>query len=200
MTSKSEESTRHFIDYTWKDIHHSRLQNWTGITVVTAFHIGILKIIDLLRVNNHLMCINRILLGFGAAFCLIGFLITRIHQQQLYKKLDWIINAEKSLKTIRFVNDTEKNTKLLKLNKLKNKIVELEVKMNKIEKIEKKKKLEETIKKLKAKKKKIEEKETNNTKPSFLKRNFWTAGALMGYFYLLLMILDILFIIISIPK
>lgn len=91
----------HFIEYTWKDIHHSRLQNWTGITIVTAFHIGILKATEFLF-NKQLfnMSIKINLFIFGAFFCLIGFLITYKHQKQMYKRLKWNKNAETMLNII----------------------------------------------------------------------------------------------------
>jgi hypothetical protein len=146
----SEESIRHFIDCTWKDIHHSRLQNWTGITVVTAFHVGMLKIFEFsLNRQIYHFDIKLVLLIFGALFCLIGFLITKIHQNQLYNKLNWIKEAEEELNTIVF---------------LKN----------------------------------VNNEKYKNIIPKFIRRNFLTAGSLMGYFFLLLMILDILFIFVPI--
>ena len=143
----SDESARNFIDYTFRDIHHSRLQNWTGITVVTAFHFGILKISEYLMNNNKYSCeIKFILFSSGALFCLIGFMITRVHQRQLYEKLQSIKNAEVTLDTYKFRIEIEKKTESRKKSKLL----------------------------------------------KYIRKNFLTAGSLIGYFYILLMILDLL--------
>ena len=126
------------------------MQNWTGITVVTAFHVGMLKIIEYSLTNQiFYFDIKLVILIFGASFYLIGFLITKTHQYQLYNILGWIKEAEKELNTINFLNNDKKE-------------------------------------------------KNENSVLKFLKKNFWTAGSLMGYFYLLLMILDILFIFVPI--
>jgi hypothetical protein len=143
------ESIYSFLEYTWKDIHHSRLQNWTGITIVTTFHIGILKLTEYFLDNKAFNETLKItLFTFGSLFCLIGFLITRVHQKQLYKKLGWIKAAEEKLGLNLFKNESP------------------------IEKKNEDKLLRKSFK--------------------FLKRNLFTAGSLMSYFYLLLMIFDIL--------
>jgi hypothetical protein len=142
----SPESLYKFLDYTWKDIHHSRLQNWTGITVVSAFHFGIFKSIEyLLNKNLFSQNIKITMFIFGALFCLLGFLITRKHQSQLYDKLDWIRESEKKLK-------------IDKINYNSNKVSNHELKGIR----------------------------------NFFRCNFWTVGAFLSYFYLLLLILDIL--------
>lgn len=147
----TDESTRHYIEYTWKDIHHSRLQNWTAITVVTAFHIGILKIIEFYMNDQPRIDLFILMLTFGALFCLVGFLITRKHQNQLYKGLKSIRMAQIQLGTNSFRNDRSKS----------------------------------------------EQKKLDNEKSlkSLLKKNFWTAGAFLSYYFLLLLILDIICII-----
>jgi len=102
-------SSRHFIDYIYKDIHHSRLQNWTGITVVTAFHVGIFKIVQFLIENDFNAFNYKLLLILGALSCWIGFFIAQIHQTQMNKKLKSIKEAEKYLKTNVFFSHKTKN-------------------------------------------------------------------------------------------
>lgn len=95
----SQESLLKFIEYTWKDIHFARTQNWTSITVVSAFHIGVFKIVEYsLDKGIFSIQIKISALLFAAIFALFGFLITRKHQTQLYKRLGWIYHAEKELR------------------------------------------------------------------------------------------------------
>lgn len=94
----SQESLLKFIEYTWKDIHFARTQNWTSITVVSAFHIGIFKIVEyFLNKGIFTIQIKISALLFAAIFALLGYLITRKHQTQLYKRLSWIYRAEEKL-------------------------------------------------------------------------------------------------------
>ena len=149
----SQETLKHYIDYTWKDIHHSRLQNWTGITVVTAFHIGIFKVVEFLYENSFLNTKSKIVIfSFGALFCAIGYLITFLHQKQMYERLGRIKRAEQMLGTETLKHKLEKQN-----NEPQQENSSFAGKMKK-----------------------------------FLKRNFCTVGALMGYFFFLLLILDIL--------
>lgn len=88
-----------FIELTWQDMHQSRMQNWTCITVVTVFHVGIFKIVEFLSDKNILFHNSQIYLFiFGALFSLIGFLITIRHQFVLYEHLNWVHTAHIKLK------------------------------------------------------------------------------------------------------
>ena len=142
----SEESIHHFLDYTWKDIHHSRLQNWTCITVVTVFHIGILKILEFNFSKNIIdPLFLKLLLIAGALYCLVGYLIVMKHQFQLWGRLKWIRKAQHKLSLSTFI-DSEYEKPTTTKGKIK----------------------------------------------VFFRKYFWTAGSLMGLFFFLLLIIDLI--------
>lgn len=95
---------RLLIEREWADIHHSRVQEWTALGVVTGAHLGILQLlifIQDLSVPVPFPILAVIGLVLGIAFAIIGVLITCRHRQLMRVKLNWIFQAEDKLDLIK---------------------------------------------------------------------------------------------------
>jgi len=106
----SPEDYRLLIEREWADIHHSRVQEWTALGVVTGAHIGILQLIRLLHQANTAFSFSTIAIigSFTAAlFAIFGVLMTCRHRHLMKIKLGWIYTAEEHLGLVH----TAKNTK-----------------------------------------------------------------------------------------
>ena len=93
-----EDNYRFIIEDAWRDIHHSRNQDWTALGVVFAAHFGILKFVEFLnrkipssQIDNDLYIIGGAI-GFVLAF--IGALVAFRHRSLLKLKMKWITSAE----------------------------------------------------------------------------------------------------------
>ena len=88
----------------WADLHHSRIQEWTALGVVTGAHVGILKMVSLLReVDSPLPFTSLAVLGsiVAALFGAFGALMTCRHRNLMQVKLGWIYEAEEHLGLIK---------------------------------------------------------------------------------------------------
>lgn len=84
----------------WADIHHSRVQEWSALGVVTGAHIVVTQIPKSMTetgatLSPSLAAIASCLLGI--AFAVIGALVTCRHRRLMQIKLNWIYDAELKL-------------------------------------------------------------------------------------------------------
>lgn len=96
----SENTLSSFVDQQWADLHHSRIQEWTALGVVTGAHIGLLQLAFLLvRINLDIPLPLVVALGstIAALFSLFGALMTCRHRRLMQIKIQWIQEAEKQL-------------------------------------------------------------------------------------------------------
>lgn len=94
----SREDYRLVISDAWKDIHHSRVQEWSSLGVVVAIHVAIIQLMNFLNNNPHNFNIAMVLAGvIGLIFAIIGIGITNRHRILMIEKLNWIIVAEYKL-------------------------------------------------------------------------------------------------------
>lgn len=100
MDFVSDESYRFICDNSWKDIHHSRNQDWTALGVVFAVHIGIFKMFGYLKdeLDKNFQSEYYIIGGLiGMLICGFGYMISKRHKNLMTKKLSWIKEAEKRI-------------------------------------------------------------------------------------------------------
>jgi hypothetical protein len=91
---------RLLIEDAWRDLHHSRLQEWSALGIVAGAHFAIFQVIKLLK--NTIpkeMFSTLVLLGtiVGGLFAVLGMLITLRHRRLMRVKLNWIFQAEEKL-------------------------------------------------------------------------------------------------------
>jgi hypothetical protein len=95
-----EENYRLIIDNSWKDIHHSRNQDWTALGVVFGAHIGIFQLLDYLKdkISTSSVDIYYVLGGIvGIVLSVIGAAIAYRHRDLSKIKMQWICEAEEFL-------------------------------------------------------------------------------------------------------
>lgn len=93
-----------FIDNEWKDIHHSRIQEWSALGVIAGIHIGIIQLIKFVNVSFSPVSLQiLVIIGFfcGILFSILGGLITLRHRRLMWIKLNWIFEAEDHLGLIK---------------------------------------------------------------------------------------------------
>lgn len=100
----SEDSYRALMQNEWADIHHSRIQEWSALGVVTGAHIALTPLLRLLGeagvpTPTSIMAVIGCL--FALAFTTIGALVTCRHRRLMYIKLNWIYDAETKLRLIK---------------------------------------------------------------------------------------------------
>jgi hypothetical protein len=93
-----EVNYRFIIEDCWKDVHHSRNQDWTALGVVFGAHLGIFNLLEYLKVKISSLHIESIyyIIGSisGIALSLIGALIAYRHRSLMKLKMQWITAAE----------------------------------------------------------------------------------------------------------
>ena len=91
------ESYRHLIEREWADVHHSRIQEWSALGVVTGVHLGIVHLLDMISETSLAVPFPTVV-AMGASlallFALIGSLMTMRHRHLMFVKLSWIYAAE----------------------------------------------------------------------------------------------------------
>ena len=88
------------LEAEWKDLHHSRVQEWSALGVVTGAHLALTQIPKFLKDADVMLpvlpaAIVGCLIGIG--FAVIGALITCRHRRLMQIKLEWIFGAESRL-------------------------------------------------------------------------------------------------------
>ena len=91
------EDYRLLIEQEWADLHHSRLQEWTALGIVTGAHLGLIQLakfaIDI-KVQISIGVIVTTASAIGAILSILGTLMTCRHRQLMRIKLGWIYDAE----------------------------------------------------------------------------------------------------------
>ena len=94
------EDYRLLIEREWADLHHSRIQEWTALGVVTGAHIGLIQLVKFATdasVNVELSTLAVLAGLLAVIFCVLGALMTCRHRQLMRVKLGWIYQAENHL-------------------------------------------------------------------------------------------------------
>ena len=120
-TETTEINYRFLIETEWKDIHHSRIQEWSALGIIAATHIGLIQLLrfvsDLeisgisVKILISIFCLIAILFAF------IGILMVCRHRRLMWIKLNWIYEAEEKLGLIK--TDDNKNGIIPKGYKMK---------------------------------------------------------------------------------
>lgn len=91
---------REFLEREWTDLHHSRVQEWTALGVVTGAHLGLLQLVLLVRDFSLPVSLFLIVAGaaaLGILFATLGILMTLRHRRLMAIKIRWIYRAEDAL-------------------------------------------------------------------------------------------------------
>ena len=81
------EDYRVLIEREWVDLHHSRVQEWTALGVVTGAHLGLIQLVNLVSDASGPVPIVAGFSGFfAAAFSILGALMTCRHRQLMKVK------------------------------------------------------------------------------------------------------------------
>ena len=130
MTKKID--YRLLIETEWKDIHHSRIQEWSALGIIAAIHLGLIQLLKFIsdpQISGVLNEIPTLICCFIATlFAVIGVLMVCRHRRLMWIKLNWIYEAEEKLGLIK----TEENQdgiipndyRMKKYSKKYNKIIE----------------------------------------------------------------------------
>lgn len=100
----SEEAYRTLMQNEWADLHHSRVQEWSALGVVTGAHLALTqipKILGDIALPMAPSVIMAIACLFGLVFAIVGGLVTCRHRRLMYIKLNWIYEAEDKLGLIK---------------------------------------------------------------------------------------------------
>jgi hypothetical protein len=100
-----DENYRFFIENEWKDIHHSRIQEWSALGLIAAIHIGLVQLLKLLNETNSYEIQIDFLIPICCFIALIfssfGVLMVCRHRRLMWIKLNWIFEAEEKLGLIK---------------------------------------------------------------------------------------------------
>lgn len=102
------ETYRAFIENEWRDVHHSRIQEWSALGVVVGAQFAIFQAVKILReVVPELSVQTSIVAGgiLAGLFACFGGLITLRHRRLMRVKLNWIFQAEEKLGLIKDDNN-----------------------------------------------------------------------------------------------
>jgi hypothetical protein len=89
---------RMVMDHAWRDIHHSKLQEWSSFGVITATHVGIAQLLNLFKSNPGSMSVVIVIAALiGIVFAVIGTGITHRHRKLVVTKMSWITMAQYKL-------------------------------------------------------------------------------------------------------
>ncbi len=105
MTAQNDENYRLLIESEWKDLHHSRIQEWSALGIIAAAHIGLVQFLKLINeteigktIINYLTPLCCII---ALTFSVIGILMVCRHRRLMWVKLNWIYEAEDKLGLIK---------------------------------------------------------------------------------------------------
>ncbi len=98
------ESYRLLLERQWADLHHSRIQEWSALGVVTGVHLGVLHLLDMISESSFAVPFPTVVVTgalIALLFALVGFLMTMRHRQLMFVKLTWIYAAECELRLVK---------------------------------------------------------------------------------------------------
>ena len=101
---------RLLVERQWADLHHSRIQEWTALGVVTGAHLGLIQLVKLIKEAAVIINIPTLVIFtsiIGALFSILGALMTCRHRQLMKVKLGWIYEAEEHLGLIKTQGNEE---------------------------------------------------------------------------------------------
>lgn len=105
MTIQVAENYRFFIENEWKDIHHSRIQEWSALGLISGIHIGLIQLLKLINetdfFKNLIDFLTPICCIIALVFSVIGILMVCRHRRLMWIKLNWIFEAEEKLGLIK---------------------------------------------------------------------------------------------------
>lgn len=111
MTTQNDENYRFFIESEWKDIHHSRIQEWSALGIIAAVHVGLLQLLKLFNETDIGKDIIYFLIPLcciiALVFSLLGILMVCRHRRLMWIKLNWIYEAEDKLKLIKSTSNPD---------------------------------------------------------------------------------------------
>ena len=133
MTIAKESDYRLLIETEWKDIHHSRIQEWSALGIIAGTHLGLFQLMKFIAdiQSNWLTFISSVILCIIAIlFAVIGILMVCRHRRLMWIKLNWIYEAEEKLGLIKTVENQNgiipNDYKMKKYSKKYNRILENE--------------------------------------------------------------------------
>jgi len=104
------ETYREFLSLEWSDIHHSRLQEWSALGVVTGVHLGIVQLLKFIKGLSLSLPFQNVAI-FGCISCIVfsvlGVLLTCRHRRLMRIKLGWIYQAEKELGLVKINSESD---------------------------------------------------------------------------------------------
>jgi hypothetical protein len=106
----SPEDYRLLVEREWADLHHSRMQEWTALGVVTGGHVGLMQLAKMaIEASTSMGTVTIIICAatIGAIFAILGALMTCRHRQLMKVKLGWIYTAEEHLGLIKTKNNED---------------------------------------------------------------------------------------------
>ena len=105
MTEKpTSDDYRLLIEREWADLHHSRVQEWTAVGVVTGAHLGLVQLVKIAKETSISVSTPTLIIFasiIGALLSIIRVLMTCRHRQLMKVKLGWIYEAEEHLGLIK---------------------------------------------------------------------------------------------------
>jgi hypothetical protein len=96
-----------FLDNEWRDIHHSRIQEWSSLGVVAAAHAALTQVPKFLEDSTISLSPTTVVLiasAIAAAFAIVGALVTCRHRRLMVFKLRWIFDAQNKLGLVKTEN------------------------------------------------------------------------------------------------
>jgi hypothetical protein len=100
----TKDDYRLIVECEWADLHHSRIQEWTALGVVTGAHLGLIQLVKLAKEVSILVSTPTLVILatiIGALFSILGAIMTCRHRQLMKVKLGWIYEAEEHLGLIK---------------------------------------------------------------------------------------------------
>jgi hypothetical protein len=88
------------LDNEWRDIHHSRIQEWSSLGIVAAAHAALSQVPKLVAdstINLRPTTVVLIASALAAAFAIVGALVTCRHRRLMVIKLRRIYDVEDKL-------------------------------------------------------------------------------------------------------
>jgi hypothetical protein len=133
MEQTMNENYKLLIETEWKDVHHSRIQEWSALGVIAAAHIGLIQLLNfihsLIKTGNLYPYLVFVCCLIALLFCVIGILMTCRHRRLMWIKLNWIFEAEEKLRLIKTQDNPNgiipEDYKMLKSNHYKEVLEEL---------------------------------------------------------------------------
>jgi hypothetical protein len=97
ITTDQKNALLKLMELEWRDIHHSRIQEWSALGAVTGAHIALFQTPRILAEAGFSLGVGpaeALGCALGALFAIIGALITGRHRNLMQHKLRWIYDAE----------------------------------------------------------------------------------------------------------